>query len=80
MKIDVPVCTPPKTKAKNKFIFEKKPVISGECRGCGICAKYCPEGAITIQKGKKTIDYDLCKGCGICARVCPFKAIEMVRR
>ncbi len=49
-----------------------------KCTACGICAMYCPEGIILIDKVKKfSCDLDYCKGCGICAQVCPFKAIEM---
>lgn len=57
-----------------------KPVVV-DCRGCGICPTFCPEGVIELREkdGKIWIDYDYCKGCGICAAVCPFKAIKMER-
>lgn len=55
-----------------------KPVVGG-CKACGICPKFCPEGAIEIINKKAAIDYDYCKGCAICANVCPFKAIKMER-
>ncbi len=52
-----------------------------KCIGCGTCSKVCPEGCITMKKGKdkqKPItDYDYCKGCGVCAAECPVKCIEM---
>lgn len=59
-----------------------RPVFTDNCRGCGICAQYCPEGCIDLVKvaGKKTkvarVDYDYCKGCMLCASMCPFKGIE----
>jgi len=53
-----------------------KPIVTDKCKGCGICAKYCPEGAIEIKDKKATIDYDFCKGCMICATMCPFAAIK----
>ncbi len=59
-----------------------RPVFTDACRGCGICAQYCPEGCISLVEaaGKKTrvakVDYDYCKGCMLCASVCPFKGIE----
>ena len=54
------------------------PVFDNEkCKRCGICAKYCPEGIITVDKDGARADMDYCKGCGICAEECPFKAIKM---
>lgn len=57
----------------------KPEIISKECIGCGMCAKICPEGAITIKNGKAKIDYDYCKGCGLCAAHCPKHCIIMKR-
>lgn len=49
------------------------------CGGCGVCALFCPDECISIQKGGGiVIDYGRCKGCGICAAICPKGAIEMV--
>jgi len=56
-----------------------KPIVSEKCTGCGICARFCPEGCIEIKNKKAIIDYDYCKGCGICANECPVKAILMAR-
>jgi electron transport complex protein RnfB len=41
------------------------------CIACSICAKKCPEGAITMTNNLPVIDYDKCTGCGTCAEVCP---------
>ncbi|MDP4160830.1 MAG: 4Fe-4S binding protein, partial [Bacillota bacterium] len=43
------------------------------CKGCGICAKECPNKAILIEN-KKAVIQENCSSCGICTRVCPFKA------
>lgn len=55
----------------------ERPVITQDCRNCGICAKYCPCGVITKGQDIHQIEYTWCKGCGICATACPFQAIEI---
>ena len=56
-----------------------KPIVTVECKGCGICVQFCPEGCIKIVNGKAEIDYDYCKGCLICINECPTKSIESKR-
>jgi pyruvate ferredoxin oxidoreductase delta subunit len=53
-----------------------RPVVTINCKGCGICVQFCPEGCIEIKNGKAVIDYDYCKGCLICVNECPVKAIK----
>ena len=56
-----------------------KPIGAGEsCVFCGICAKKCPEGAITVDRPNKswTIDSEKCVGCGVCISSCPKKCIK----
>ncbi len=57
---------------------EDRPVLTGECTACALCALFCPEGAIARTDHAMVIDYLYCKGCGICEVVCPVRdAITM---
>jgi pyruvate ferredoxin oxidoreductase delta subunit len=50
-----------------------------QCKRCGLCATYCPEGVIAKMDNDYYIDYRHCKGCGICSNECPSHAINMAR-
>lgn len=51
----------------------ERPVVEAQCTACGICALFCPEGAIDRTGDVISIDYLHCKGCGICEVVCPVR-------
>ena len=47
-----------------------------KCRGCSICLKRCPTGAIIgSPRQPHTIIADKCIGCGTCVEVCKFDAV-----
>ena len=60
---------------KGKEVKEK---CTTGCIGCGICAKQCEAGAITVEGNIAHIDYEKCTGCGKCAEKCPQKIIHKV--
>ena len=48
-----------------------------KCKGCSLCAKKCPVGAISGEiKSPFTIDSTKCIKCGVCQETCKFGAIS----
>ncbi|HHT9120997.1 MAG TPA: DUF362 domain-containing protein, partial [Candidatus Hypogeohydataceae bacterium YC41] len=51
-------------------------ILTDKCKACGLCAEFCPAGAITI-KDYSIIDASKCIGCGECLAVCPHGAVKI---
>ena len=50
-------------------------IIVKKCTRCGMCVKWCPENAITMNDESAVIDSAKCIGCGQCLAVCRFDAV-----
>jgi 2-oxoglutarate ferredoxin oxidoreductase subunit delta len=61
---------------KEKFIVE---FYRDWCKGCGICAAFCPAGAISMNdKGEPEVSKpELCTGCTWCEIRCPDFAVQV---
>lgn len=51
------------------------------CIFCGICARKCPTGAITVKRADKSwaIERFGCIQCGYCVQVCPKNCLIMLQ-
>lgn len=49
--------------------------VDDECTSCGICAKVCPVGNITLREGTPVWNHQ-CEQCYACLQWCPAQAIQ----
>lgn len=64
-------CKALECKAMSKIMIQED-----KCKGCGLCQKHCPVGAIEGEgRGTRVINQEKCIKCGTCLQACPFKAI-----
>lgn len=60
--------------------MKKKPVFNlVRCKGCGVCAAFCPKSVLKVIHGKITaVSGAQCIGCGMCENLCPDYAVWLV--
>ena len=63
-----------------KETVKGKLTVGEDCVFCGLCAKNCPESAITVDRANKswTVDEEKCVQCGMCTQKCPKKSLSFV--
>ena len=50
------------------------------CKGCGLCAAFCPTKSLAVEHGKiKLSEENNCVGCGFCEKICPDYVITVTR-
>jgi len=54
-------------------------IFTGWCKGCGICAAFCPRQCIEMREDGQPLvtNADRCTGCGFCEIHCPDFAISV---
>lgn len=67
---EVQVPGDPGYKEKKSGGSPNHPAADGNCDLCGICAKSCPTGAISVEEPNET-DSDKCINCLRCVAICP---------
>ena len=71
---------PSRNKRRKPVYGRKKLVIEDAwCKGCGICAAFCPRGELEVSDEKvRAKEPEKCVSCGLCELRCPDYAIYLV--
>lgn len=82
-----PGYTKPQAEKRSETFVKPKEAAAGghpvndasKCVYCTLCAKKCPQEAITVDRAAKswTLSEENCVGCGLCAASCPKKCLTM---
>ncbi len=56
------------------IIARARPVLEGQCNGCRVCLRICPDNAIDLNDGFQLTDE--CIDCGICITPCPINVLD----
>ena len=67
------------TKWLNRLIKPNPCFKTEACKGCGMCAKGCPPGAIEMKDGKPCVNLNACIRCFCCHELCNFNAVDIKR-
>ena len=50
------------------------------CKGCDICAAFCPKEVLKLKEGLMTVEkQEACIACRMCVKLCPDYAINVVK-
>ncbi|MEP7018218.1 MAG: 4Fe-4S binding protein [Actinomycetota bacterium] len=82
----LPVPVPDGRAARRLIVGEGAPLgaprVAEGCTGCGVCARNCPNRALSVFAGPGSIELVLdpgaCTGCGACIETCPENLVEVV--
>lgn len=66
----------PLEKFMRKYLVQRPVVAKDRCRQCEDCLRFCPAGAIRMEKNRIVFDYDRCIRCYCCLEICPHGALR----